>query len=90
MIFKNNFAKLFDFKKHQLLVTKEFDEGNEDGKEFHVLQRVEFANFKVNISIMAKTEEQRDEVFNNYDHKMASDFMKWVLDAAKKAEVTKE
>lgn len=73
---KNKFAKLFEFKECQVLVTKDFEENAET--EFKIVQTTHCNHVVIDLALGFDDEEKRDSVFEKYGKKEASEFLKTI------------
>jgi hypothetical protein len=64
------FAKLFELKYHQVLITKEDTED-----EFNVAQQTDLGNVQPKLSLCFDVEKKRDKCFNDYNQENAEKFI---------------
>jgi len=74
---KLTFAKLFELKNHQVLITKEYEY---DGKvdTFKLVQTTDLKDVRPSIGLGFDDEKKRDEAFDNYTEKDANNFLKTI------------
>lgn len=78
---KNQFAKLFEFKNHQVLLTKDYDCDENGADEFLMNVSTALDSVQPAMKLSYKTEGERDAQFEKYTRESAKKF----LDQMKKA-----
>ncbi|VDH16880.1 Uncharacterised protein [Algoriella xinjiangensis] len=70
---KNVFAKIFEFKESQVLVTKQFKDNDGDNDEYQVsFEYRAIDNLIINQKLCFKKEEHQDKVFENINQEMVN------------------
>ena len=73
---KNEFAKLFNFEEHQVIV---FKRTNTDDETFEVVRITAVEDALAESALGFKVESKRDEVFENFNSENANEFLKTIL-----------
>lgn len=80
------FAKLFDLKKGQVLVTRNYDDDDSDSP-YKVQQVTEINGIRATIGFCFKGKKIADKCFNDYSEKTAQDFYNNMLETIAKSGV---
>lgn len=70
MAVKFEFAKIFELKEQQVLITK-----REDDDKYEVVQTSDFGDFQTSLALGFEDEKKREECFNTYNLDNAQKFL---------------
>lgn len=75
---KNEFCKIFIVEDCQLLITKQYNSGDD---VYQVSQITEIKGVRPTVSFVFKTKKQMNDCYKKYDRKQAEEFIEKVKDA---------
>lgn len=74
---KEIFAKIFELEDFQVLITKQF-ENEEDETEYHVVQTTMVTGVEFNMSLVYTDRDKANEIFNTYSENDARAFIEQI------------